>query len=547
MKAKFGAALALAVMARGMEAQGVTAATAARIDSVFTEYSGATPGCAVDVRKDTLTIYAHQYGLASLETATPITSRTVFNIASASKEFTAASVLLLAQDGKLSLDDDIRKYVPELPDLGAVVTLRQLLTHTSGWRDYVQMLVWQGHEVRDHVTGRDALSVLQRQRALNNAPGAVFRYSNTGYFLMSLVVQRVSGDSLGVFARKRIFEPLGMRDTRYVPDVRTVIADRAVAYEPASKGVWREAMSGWEQVGDGGVYTTIADMARWDDNFVSGRVGGRALIDTMSKGGTLRSGVPVPYGLGLFVDRYAGQRRVWHNGIWAGYRSVFMRFPDAELTIIALCNAADAPSELQGDAIARILLPPEPVAPMPAGAVLRVADASQMAGIYYNDVVNARLAIVADSGGLATGGASGRRLIPLDHRRYRVTGTTSVVEFAPGVGEARTMTARTDGRESEYIRVGPVLPDSLFGDYAGRYRSDELGVEMTVVVASGKVSLRDARGEDSPLNPIFRDAFDGVGTVRFERGASGAVTAMTLTSHGVSALPFVREDVRVRR
>ena len=178
--------LLLSVAGAALARAQIAPSTVARIDAVFGRYTSLTPGCALLVRRAGATLYSHAYGAASLDLDVPIVEQTVFNLGSVSKQFTAASVLLLASDGKLSLDDDVRKYVPELPDLGARITLRQLLTHTSGWRDYIQLLVWQGHEVRDHVTQRDAMNVLQRQRALNFAPGAEFRYSNTGYFLLSL-------------------------------------------------------------------------------------------------------------------------------------------------------------------------------------------------------------------------------------------------------------------------------------------------------------------------------------------------------------------------
>jgi CubicO group peptidase (beta-lactamase class C family) len=521
-------------------AQSAHTIPASRIDSVFGHYTSKTPGCALLIRKDGTTVYAHSYGLASLEFSVPITQSTVFNIGSASKEFTAASVLLLAQDHKLSLDDDIRQYVPELPDLGAVVTIRQLLTHTSGWRDYVQLLSWQGHYVRDYVTPSDALNVLEHQRELSFQPGTDFRYSNTGFFLMSLVVQRVSGESLAEFAQKRIFEPLGMRNTRYVTDARDVIPNAATAYEPAPHVGWREAMSDWNLVGAGGVYTTTEDLARWDDNFTSARVGGLALIDSLTTPEHLSNGVAIPYGLGLFVDEYDGQHRIWHNGIWAGYRSIFMRFPDARLSIIALCNAADAQSELLADGVAGILLPPQPTPRQPALASLRVGNASQIAGLYYSAASDQRLSIVVDSGAVAIDGLPARPLIPEGARRFHLPAGTTVLEFQPAVGQAHSLLANNDGRITTYSRVAPPLSPTEFGQYAGRYRSDELGTEWTILADSGKVSLRDARGEDTPLRPTFGDAFDGVGTVHFERSSTGAVIALTVTTYGVNQLRFVR-------
>ncbi len=530
-------ALSVAVGPSAVRAQTIAPAVAARIDSVFGRYGATTPGCALMVRMNGQPAYVHTYGLASLESDVPITPHTVFNLASASKEFTAASVLLLANEGKLSLDDDVRRYVPELPSLAGPVTIRQLLTHTSGWRDYIQLLVWQGHEVRDHVTARDALNVLERQRSLNFSPGTAFAYSNTGYFLLGLVVTRVSGEPLAQFAHDHIFEPLGMHDTRYVTDARDVVPGRAVAYEKAPNGTWREAMSDWELAGDGGVHSTIDDLAKWDDEFESGVVGGRALVDSLVAPEHLSTGAAVPYGLGLFVDTYGGRRRVWHNGIWAGYRSVFMRFPDARLTIIALCNAADAPSEQQGDAVADILLPRTPVKST-APAWARVDGAEQFAGDYYSGATNQRVHVVTDSGRLALPGRL--PLLPVASRRFRVSGTTSEIEFVPSHGPADTMLAHNDGRTTAYHCVGPPLARGDFGQYAGRFWSDELGVGYTVVYAADSLHLRNERGDDTPLAPLFRDAFDGPGTVRFERDSMGVVTAMTFTTRGVDALPFIR-------
>jgi len=527
----------LAAGGRRAFAQAVAPAVAARVNAVFGRYNASTPGCELLVRMNGQAAYVHSYGLASLESGVPITPRTVFNLASASKEFTAASVMLLAASGKLSLDDDIRKYVPELPNLGATVTIRQLLTHTSGWRDYIQLLVWQGHEVRDHVSARDALNVLERQRALNFEPGTAFAYSNTGYFLLGLVVQRVSGESLPQFAREHIFEPLGMQDTRYVDDTRDVVPRRAVAYERAPNGTWREAMSGWDLVGDGGVQSTAEDLAKWDDEFESGRVGGRALVDLLVAPEHLSTGARVPYGFGLFVDTYGGRRRVWHNGIWAGYRSLFMRFPDAHLTIIALCNAADAPSEQLGDAIADIMLPKSPGAATPP-VWARVRNADHLAGDYYSGATNQRVSVIADSGRLALAGPPMVPLALVGPRRFGVG--TSELEFLPPNGEAQTMLAHNDGRTSVYRRVGPALDRSAFPQYEGRYWSDELGVGYSVTMKADTLELRDGRGESTPLVPLFRDGFDGPGTVRFERDSAGVVTAMTFTTRGVDALPFTR-------
>jgi hypothetical protein len=241
------------------------------------------------------------------------------------------------------------------------------------------------------------------------------------------------------------------------------------------------------------------------------------------------------------VDQYWGQRRIWHNGIWAGYRSIIMRFPDAHLSILALCNTADAVSELLADAVARVVLPaPSVVAAAPASAQSTRADAAQLAGMFYNGSSNSRMTISGDSGIVAIAGAPATTLQPDSARRFRIPGGTTTLEFQPSSGKAQTIVARTDGRSSTYARVESPVSASEFAAYAGRYRSEELGTEWTVAVTGAQVEIVDERGDRTPVQPIFRDAFAGPGTVRFERNARGAVSALTMTTTGVYLLRFSR-------
>lgn len=371
-------------------AQPLAADTAARIDSVFSRYTAATPGCALNVLRGGTSIYSKGYGLASLELGAPITPRSVFDIGSSSKQFTAASVVLLALDGKLSLDDDIRKFIPELPDLGAKVTLRHLLTHTSGWRDYIDLMVFAGFDDRDHTTDDDALTALRTQRALNFQPGTDWRYSNTGFFLMSVVMQRVAGKSLAEFARERIFQPLGMAHTHYLADSREVIPNKATAYAPIGRDTFAIAMSNWEQIGDGGVQTSVEDLAKWDANFDAPTVGGRAMTDMLQTTAKLSDGTSLAYAMGLFVDDYRGTRRVYHGGAWGGFRAMTMRFPARHLSIYTLCNRGDANTEQLSSGVANVFLPQQVAAQAGAAMVIvgpsmQRGEAARFAGSYVAD------------------------------------------------------------------------------------------------------------------------------------------------------------------
>ena len=321
----------------------------ARVDRIFSQWDRTdSPGCALGVYRDGNIQYGRGYGMANLELGVALSPQSVFDIGSTSKQFTAMSVLLLARDGKLSLDDDIRKFIPELPDYGKTITIRHILTHTSGIRDYLTLWALAGVDDADLTTDQDALDLLSRQRELNFAPGEQWLYSNSGFFLASIIVKRVSGKTLAQFAAERIFEPLGMTHTRFNDDHMAVIPNRATGYSPREGGAgWATAMSNFEQTGDGAVQTSIEDMQRWDENFYTGKVGGAETVAAMQKTATLNDGKKQTYALGLMVDSYRGLHTVSHGGAWAGYRAELLRFPEQHFSVACLCNLARTnPSQL---------------------------------------------------------------------------------------------------------------------------------------------------------------------------------------------------------
>ncbi len=544
-------ALGLLLLALGAprraRTQALDSTTAARVDAVFARYTATSPGCALDVRRDGAPAYARGYGLASLELGVPIAPRTVFDIGSTSKQFTAASVALLALDGRLSLDDDVRKYVPELPDLGATVTLRHLLTHTSGWRDYIDLMMLEGWDDRDHTTDREALAALVRQHALNFAPGTDFRYSNTGYFLMSLVVQRVAGRPLAQFARERIFEPLGMHDTHYLTDAREVIPHKATAYQPQGAGKWVIAMSNWEQVGDGGVQTSMADLARWDANLTTGTVGGRPLLDLLTNTARLRDGTPLTYALGLTVDEYRGVQRVHHGGAWAGYRTMLMRFPSQRLSVLLSCNVADANVTRLATGVADVLLPTAlAAAPTPARQAARPAarrsagDLARLAGSYFDPGVGQLVRVALEDGALVVPGERPVRLVDLGGARFRQLVSGAEWRFEETAGRRRLVVRTGTARPAVFDRVEPVADPASLAAYVGTYASDEAAAEWVVAARDGALVLEPRRGAAVTLRPLFRDAFAADAVLRFERDAAGRVVALTATTRGVQALRFAR-------
>lgn len=349
--------VAASVVAFGFAPSGAQIAPNAKVDAVFARFArSGSPGCALGIVRNGALAYQRGYGFASIEHEVPISPDTVFDIGSVSKQFTAMAILLLERDGKLSLEDDVRKYLPEIPDYGSRITIRHLLSHTSGLRDYNDLLELDGHDVRDHTTDGDALDIIVRQRGVNFAPGDEWRYSNTGFFLASMIVKRVSGWPLSEFARERIFGPLGMASSQYLDDTRRIVPHRAEAYDHQGDGSadagFSIDMSDWDQTGDGAVQTTVTDMARWASNYDNPIVGDRAIVEAMQTAGHLNSGKPHGYGLGLRIDSYRGVRRVAHGGSWAGYRAALSRFPDERTAIIVLCNVDDAATGRLVDGVA---------------------------------------------------------------------------------------------------------------------------------------------------------------------------------------------------
>jgi CubicO group peptidase (beta-lactamase class C family) len=329
-------------------AQTVTSDSAGHwVDSVLSPYASAdSPGCAIGVTRAGSLVFAKGYGIADLEHDTPITPDTRFNIASVSKQFTAMSVVLLALDGKLSLDDSIQKWVPEVPSFGNnVITLRELLNHTSGLRDYFTLLAVSGWPSDGLLTEKQFLSLVGRQKSLNFAPGDEFLYSNTGYALLSIVVRRASGQSLRTFAAERIFKPLGMTHTEFRDDHTALIPQRALGYEP-NGSTYRISQPEMDVVGDGGVYSTVEDLAKWDANFQTGQVGGKRAIAMLEEPGMLKNGQTIPYALAMTIGEFHGLKTYSHSGAYGGYRSTFLRFPERNVSVITLCNTSTASSAL---------------------------------------------------------------------------------------------------------------------------------------------------------------------------------------------------------
>jgi CubicO group peptidase (beta-lactamase class C family) len=309
-----------------------------QVDKIFEAWNKPdSPGCSIAIIQNGKIIYARGYGMANLDYGIPNSSETVFRIGSTSKQFTAACIQILNEKGKLSLDDDIRRYVPEIPEYEHKVTIRHMIHHTSGIRDYLTLQSLAGVSDEANYHADEVVRILSRQKALNFDPGEEYLYSNSGYILLAVIVERVSGQSLAEFARTNIFDPLGMKNTHYHDDNTRIVKNRATGYAPAREG-FRVSDTINELIGDGAVFTTVEDLYLWDQNFYNNTIVSPEFMRNLQKTGLFNSGEKMTYAMGLRVNEYRGLKRVNHGGTFVGFRADMMRFPDQEFTVICLAN-----------------------------------------------------------------------------------------------------------------------------------------------------------------------------------------------------------------
>ncbi len=318
-----------------------------KVDAVFSGIAGDGPGCAVGVYRDGDLVFEKGYGMANLDWGVEVDPSTVFYVGSVSKQFTAAAIALLARGGRLSLEDDVRKWIPELPEYPSTVTVEHLVHHTGGIMDMYAAMMDSGMNIYDPIDAEEAIAVLA-SKPLDFAPGERWSYSNGGYFLLAQIVERASGMSFTEFTTRNIFEPLGMTDTHFHSDPGHVVPRRAMSYEAHDSGeIKQNYVSTFAFVGQGGLYTTVGDLIKWDRNFYESRVGGAGFREFMETTGVLNDGGAVDYAFGLRHDEYRGQATVGHSGGMMGFRAYMERFPDQRLTVATLCNQSQInPGEL---------------------------------------------------------------------------------------------------------------------------------------------------------------------------------------------------------
>lgn len=418
------------------------------IDEIFAKWSSSTPGCAVGVAVGGQPVLLKAYGMADLEHDVRNTTDTIFESGSVAKQFTAMAIMLLARDGRLSLDDPVRKHIPELPDYKVPLTIRHMLTHTSGLRDWgsVAGIAGAPRTTREYTHGH-VLDIVSRQKSLNFTPGDRYSYSNTGYNLSAIIVARVSGMSFAEFSRQRIFAPLGMTQTSWRDDHTRIVKGRAMAYTDTN-GRFTTEMPFENVHGNGGLLTTIGDLLKWNENFVKPVVGDTALVTAMQTTGSFNDGQPQDYALGLMVGDLRGVKNVSHSGSTAGYRAHLNRFPDSRTSVAVLCNVSSGDATRAANRVSEVFLgdrlkpagparpaapPPPALNPQPPAAALAVYT-----GSYWSDEAETVLTAAIEQGGLVLKRRPDTvmRMIAIGPDKFRAPiGTVTFLRNASGVVE----------------------------------------------------------------------------------------------------------------
>ncbi|MGA9075604.1 MAG: serine hydrolase domain-containing protein [Candidatus Sulfotelmatobacter sp.] len=529
-----------------------------KVDRVFAEWNTtSSPGCALAVVKDDHVVYEHGYGMANLELGIAITPQSVFDIGSVSKQITAMAILLLAQEHRLSLDDDIRKYLPEMPDYGSTITIRHMLHHTSGLRNYDDLFDLQGIPEADLTTDRDAMELILRQKGVNFRAGEEFLYSDTNYFLMSQIVKRVTGQTLRQFAQNRIFGPLQMTSTHFHDDHTMIVPRRATGYAPHKGGGFEIDMSNFEQLGDGSVMTTVEDLFKWDQNFDHPLVGGADAIRQLTTPGTLNNGQTIPYAMGLFLDHYRGLNWIHHSGEWVGYRAALSRFPDQHFSTLVLCNCVGSMSPMtMAQRVADVYLAEEFAraenGPSPKTSPnVPLTELKQYVGTYWSQKNGAfRTFVLRDDKLIMVAPGMTYDLLPLGGGQFEaleadIEHKDRYIFHAVKNGSNFQLEAVEGGVPVSYEAVRPGLESSHLADYAGSYANDELRATWTLVVEKGKLVRQQWMTEDEEIEPAFPDGFigdisEGQFLMHFNRDSNGRVTSFDVATDMVRPMRFFR-------
>jgi CubicO group peptidase (beta-lactamase class C family) len=515
----------------------------AKVDALFARWDKPdSGGCAVSVIEDGKVVHAAGYGMADVVHAEKIMPATVFHVASLSKQFTAAAILKLAKAGKLSIDDPVRKHLPEVPDFGTPITLRHLLTHTSGLRDQVDLLHLAGWRLfQDRVTDGDVMALVERQKELNFPPGTGYSYSNTNFTLLAQVVGRVAKQPFVEFTQAEIFKPLGMTASHFRNVHGEVVKNLAVGYWTNDRGVLGQSSTNYDTVGATSLLTTVEDLTRWDAIFHDPPPEWQEIVAEMQVPAKLADGTPVNYGLGLRRATYRGLDIIGHTGFDAGYYAELLRLPAQRFTAISLCNHVQAAPWTFNRQIVDLYLEsrlaPPPVPTVPPEALAR------RVGLYFNPEGERLIRVTLSQGKdkLRFGGFAGGAVDyqTLDENRFADAYTT--VQFAPWPDTSLTVHPFDEATRT-YRPIEEQKPtEAELAAYAGTYWSDETEYRYTFVLSGAQLQMKTLKRPPQMIQPVAKDLFNwGYYRIRFVRDAQDRVTGMKINSPRTSNLAYTK-------
>ena len=515
----------------------------AAVDRIFEQFTRPnTPGCVLGIGQNGAVSYERGYGLANLEYDVPLTARSIVEIGSVSKQFTAASILLLAQRGALTLDDDIRKWLPEVPDFGEKITIRMLVNHTSGLRDQWGLLGLMNSPPGSAVhTPELILDLVTRQRDLNFKPNDQYLYSNTGYTLLGIIVKRASDKSLAQFSRENIFEPLGMKNTQWRDDFTRVVKGRATAYSRRAGEVYEQDMPFTNVYGNGGLLTTVGDLIIWWDALHNNRLGNANFTQQLVTSGVLNSGHQIAYAMGVSNGTYRGLRQVSHSGSTAGYRAYLTSFPASRTTVAVLCNNASANPAVLAERVVDVVLARQ-LAPVAERGQVKAAanvDVSRFAGLYRDPNTEELVRVQLRDGKLFVGNTE---LIATSGNTLYDTRRNAILTAIEQNGTLQMRVPGGDLPFALYTKVTEVKPDAAkLAEYAGTYISPELGVTFQIVVQNDALVVKRRLQSDLTLLPTFADGFANAGSWVFTRDAAGKITGFQYSQGRVRRVRFVKQ------
>lgn len=512
--------------------------TLTQLEKIMERYKPNMPGCQVAISRHGRVLFSKAYGMADLEHNVPLTTESILEAGSVSKQFTSAAMLLLEQQGKLSMDDDVRKYVPELPDYGDKITLRHMMQHTSGLKDWgaVAGIAGWPRSTKTYANS-DALYIITRQKTLNHKPGEIYSYSNSNYNLFAIIVERVSGKSLAEFTKQYIFEPAGMKHTSWRDNYKRVVPNRAIAYDKQGSAYYT-SMPNEYVYGNGGLLTTAEDLLLWNQYYLSGKLGNPSLLAKQLATTPFNNGRMNRYAAGLVVDSVRGWKMITHNGATAGYRANLDYFPDLGLSIAWLSNSSEfdgnnnpVETAVRNFLVKDIAPPPAPVNPSPH--TVAVEKLKQYEGWYMQSMTGVGVRLYIKDGKLASNRSG--NLVPVNDNSFLLG--SNKVELYPDklliVTPAYTYTytaVDSAGTDMNYLR-----------EYTGEYVSEEAETKLTVIVKDGKLIAHRAPGTDIPLQPTYKDGFTYPGgNVVVIRDAKKKISGLGVYTGRASNVVFVK-------